>query len=57
MKGKESGKEILCWFNFAKELCLENVYFLRYEMLKNCYLRYYFFLNIAETATHFLKEL
>ena len=32
------GKEILCWFNFAKELCRENFYFSKYGLLKDCYL-------------------
>ena len=42
-----NGKEILCWFNSAKELCYENCYFFRYEGLSDCYV---IFLNMLRVG-------
>ena len=42
-----NGKEILCWFNSAKEQCYENCYFFRYEGLSDCYV---IFLNMLRVG-------
>ena len=42
-----NGKEILCWFNSAKELCYENCYFFRYQGLSDCYV---IFLNMLRVG-------